>query len=342
MYPRKAEVLRAAIVGCGDVAGGYDESSADGSVFTHAGSYRRHARSIELKACVEPDSSRRRAFQKAWRVESGLASLRELFSGDGSYDLISVCTPDRLHEENLRAVISSGRARMIWAEKPLTTSARSAEAVLKLARKRGVGVRLSNHRRWEPEHARLASELADGLIGELVGFHASYVKGLTHIGCTMIDTLRLLLGEPRFIQAIPPFDKGSYPGDPSISFFADFGGAAGLVHGVDVDRYVYSVFEIEIIGAKGRVRVEENGERVEIRRGRADRRHGWHGELGEPEVRTTKLADAFPRGLALMIKDLENGQTGDVSEALNGLRDLEIVDAIKRSAARGGKAVAIA
>lgn len=340
MCPRKSEPLRAAIVGCGDVAGGYDEHARDGSVFTHAGSYRRHRERIRLAACVEPDARRREAFRKAWRVPQGFSTVEELLSA-GSYDIVSLCTPDKLHESQLRALIASGRAKMIWAEKPLTTSARSARAVLKLARKRGVGIRLSNHRRWEPEHLRLARDLRDGAIGKIVGFNARYVKGITHIGCTMIDTLRLLLGEPRTVQAVPPFDAGSYPGDPSISFLADFGGASGIVHGVDRDRYVYSLFEIEVVGSTGRARLIDSGERFELQRGRADRRHGWHGELGEPAVRTTKLSQAFPRGLELMLRDLVAGRARGVSEAANGLRDLEIVEAVKRSAALGGRAVRV-
>src|ERR1051325_6427630 len=72
---------RAAIVGCGDIAGGYDERSTDSSgVFTHAGAYRRLADHALLAACAEPDSARRAAFQRAWSVPEAFDGLDALLA----------------------------------------------------------------------------------------------------------------------------------------------------------------------------------------------------------------------------------------------------------------------
>lgn len=326
-------LLRAAVVGCGDVAGGYDEHGRRGEVFTHAGAYRRHSRRVRLAACADPDAARRRAFQKAWNVPAGYDNVDAMLAA-GPYDIVSVCSPDALHERHLNAILASGAARTIWTEKPLTTGLASARRLVLRARKAGVGLRLSNHRRWDPSHVSLARRLRAGLIGEIVGFHVSYVRGLVHIGCTAVDTLRMLLGEPTRAQALPPFGRGTYPGDPSTSFLLRFGRASGVVHGVDAALPAPGVFEIEIIGSRGRVRLLDNGRRLELRRAAGK-------TLGPATVARTLLPQAFALGLKRTLDDLDAGRSRGVAEAVEGVNDLRVIEAVRLSQKRGGAAVDI-
>ena len=56
------------IVGCGKIAGGFDEGRPVGdSPLTHAGAYIRDGR-FNIVACVEPDDNRRSEFMAAWDV----------------------------------------------------------------------------------------------------------------------------------------------------------------------------------------------------------------------------------------------------------------------------------
>ena len=52
------EVLSALIIGCGDIAGGYDEAGDERAVRTHAGAYRAHP-NFCVTACIDPDDQRR-------------------------------------------------------------------------------------------------------------------------------------------------------------------------------------------------------------------------------------------------------------------------------------------
>ena len=55
------EVLSALIIGCGDIAGGYDEAGDERAVRTHAGAYRAHP-NFCVSACIEPDVQSRQQF----------------------------------------------------------------------------------------------------------------------------------------------------------------------------------------------------------------------------------------------------------------------------------------
>jgi predicted dehydrogenase len=329
-------MLTAAIIGCGDIAGGYDERATTPGVFSHAGAYGRRQDRIRLIACADPDPARRSRFQAAWQVERGYGSAGEMLA-DVAVDIISVCSPDACHAEHLSQIVDSGRARMIWAEKPLTTRADTARTIVEKAARAGVGIRLSNQRRWNAAHNQLASEIRGGALGRITAVTGWYVKGLTHIGTTMINTMRLLVGEIAQVQALEPFTGGCYSGDPSLSAVLWFdAGVCGVIHGVDGDAYRYSTFELDLTGSDGRARLLENGDRIEIATPRVNGHYSGFNELQPASVRETGMSNAMLTGLDRMLAALDDGPAGDVSEARDGLRDLTIVDAILRSAAAGG------
>jgi predicted dehydrogenase len=69
--------LRVMIVGCGNIAGGFDEGCPpERPPYTHAGAYAGDGR-FELLACVEPDEKRRVEFMSAWNVSTGFCSIED-------------------------------------------------------------------------------------------------------------------------------------------------------------------------------------------------------------------------------------------------------------------------
>jgi predicted dehydrogenase len=329
----------AAIVGCGDIAGGYDERARTAGQFTHAGAYRARAGQVRVIACAEPDETRRRRFQERWNVDRGYASIDEMLA-DVEADIVSVCSPDRLHAEHLSRIIESRRARMIWAEKPLTTDAVSAGAIVDAAALAGIGIRLTNQRRWDAAHVGLAADIRGGKLGALTAVNGYYVRGLTHIGTTMIDTLRLLVGEIVRVQALEPFGTGCCPGDPSLSAVLWFeNGPCATMRGVDGDAYSYSVFEIDIVGTKGRARVVANGDRIELAAPAVHGHYDGFNELQPASSCETGLTGAMLAGLDRMLAAFDRGDAANVSEAREGVRDLTVVDAVRHSAGAGGAKV---
>src|SRR5690606_32346460 len=69
-------------------------------VFSHAGAFARHT-SFILKACVEPDKSKRIDFQKNWGIETGFASLDEAIHSLKQVDVVSICSPTDMHFDHV-------------------------------------------------------------------------------------------------------------------------------------------------------------------------------------------------------------------------------------------------
>ncbi len=93
-----SDVLSVLIVGCGDMAGGYDEARAGAEILTHAGAYARHP-GFAVTACVEPDEARRREFMDRWRIAAGFFDLAACRAAGSAFDVASVCTPVAAPEE---------------------------------------------------------------------------------------------------------------------------------------------------------------------------------------------------------------------------------------------------
>src|SRR5262245_1114055 len=87
----ETSVLRAIVIGCGQIAGGYNRGPGDRLVLTHALAYRRHS-AYELVACVDPNARVRNEFAARWAVPAAFASLDEAIAA-GNYDVASVCSP---------------------------------------------------------------------------------------------------------------------------------------------------------------------------------------------------------------------------------------------------------
>lgn len=317
-------MLSAAIIGCGDIAGGYDEKSSDDGIYSHAGAYR--ACGVKIAAVYDVDGARARAFASYWGVGRVCESLEELYTAE-EYDIVSVCSPDNTHHRIVTGFLSAGKARIVWAEKPLALSAAEGREMVALAREKNTGFRVSYQRRWEPVHAALAEEIRKGSIGKITAARGCYVKGLLHIGTTMIDTMRYLLGEPDAARPISVSHKGCYPGDSSsdiVLLYPD--GVTAVIQGIDGSAYSYSLFELDIIGTGGRMRITEGGDHYEVFGVVPYGHYEGFSELKSARSGKTQMGASMKNGLELMLQSLKDGTWNDVGEGENALKNLLLAE----------------
>ena len=73
------------IVGCGQIAGGFDMSDEIDTKtqypLSHAGAFNADKR-FSLTACVEPDRYKRENFMRYWNIPTGFDNLRDVKKGD--------------------------------------------------------------------------------------------------------------------------------------------------------------------------------------------------------------------------------------------------------------------
>lgn len=255
--------LRVLIVGCGNIAGGFDaNNSADSMPFSHAGAYIKHGE-FQISACVDPDQAKRQAFMQRWPVVNGFDSIEDVFRADERYDVISICSPTSAHYHDVLAAIDL-KPRLIFCEKPVTPSALQTAELVERCKNAGIVLVVNYTRRWDADVMRLRDELSAGAWGAIRSVTGVYTKGILNNGSHMIDLLRLFFGtlEVRSV-GIPVWDMLS--DDPAIP--------ALLVGSGDINVQIacghaqdFSLFELQIITENGVVCMEDGGLNWRIRR----------------------------------------------------------------------------
>lgn len=248
--------LNVVIVGCGNIAGGFDADRPSGKPpLSHAGAYLQHG-GFRIVAAIEPDHGRREAFQRRWNTKATFASFEDFASSERT-DVVSICSPTSFHAEHLEAALRL-RPRLIFCEKPLTLSIEESERLIARCEKSGISLAVNYSRRWAPDVERLRKALAAGELGvprSIVGF---YNKGVLHNGGHMVDLLHHLLGRPLFVVATGPPVWDFFAEDPTVPALlrTEDGLCIHLVAGHAAD---YSLFELQLLTSTASIAMEDSG-----------------------------------------------------------------------------------
>ncbi len=306
---------RAVIIGAGNAGAGYDRPDSV-VVLSHA-----HAVLVSpqfhLAGFVDPDWSRALAAQKAWGGEA-YRSIAEAFS-HAPFDVAIVAAPDACHHDLLVELLRLP-LKLIIAEKPLVRSLAQAAEVQRLHVAAGVPLVVNYTRRFIPEYRDLRSRIASGDYGSYLCGTGYYGKGVLHNGSHMIDLLHFFLGHISGHRVVA-VERDYAEDDPSVSASLQLanGGTFSLLH---VNHANYSIFEMDLLFEKQRVRMAESGMLVEMFDVQADATVSGFRMLGRSSAMRIPV-DRGLRGLYAHASDCLEGRAAPacgVAEATEALR----------------------
>ncbi|MEI7605792.1 MAG: Gfo/Idh/MocA family oxidoreductase [Rhodospirillaceae bacterium] len=240
--------LTVAIVGAGNIAGGYDVDRVEGDegVYSHAGAYRAQGGFV-LETVFDPAPGRAETFRCAWGVNRVATSFSDIL--DGRHDVVSLCSPDDTHFACLESLLTARCCRTIFVEKPLALRLEDIGQVIDLAERAGINVVCNFQRRFEPVHGELRRKVAENP-GALRSVTGHYMKGLHHIGVTMVDSLTWICGYPEAVLAHHRAWNGD-TGDFSYEFVLFYPHYTVSVKTVDAEGagYAFHIFELDFLFA---------------------------------------------------------------------------------------------
>lgn len=288
--------LRAVIIGCGQIAGGYDENSPDDCVLTHAKAYRQHP-NTELTAVCDTDLVKAEWFARRWGAHDAYDDVRTLLSAVRP-DIVSICTPDATHADILDACLSVS-PRAVWCEKPVTNDANDGRRLVAEYERRGIPLAVNYSRRWDRCVQRLTQDLRCSPSATTRGV-VFYGKGLRHNGSHALDLLLHWFGPVReFDVAGQTIDYSA--DDPSVS------GRLRFESGPEIDliawdESLFTIWEIDLLTANARYKLVEAGLKLQRYAVRQDPVFAGYTELEpEPEQWTTDLHQLASRALANIV-----------------------------------------
>jgi predicted dehydrogenase len=291
---------RAAVIGCGRIGGDCgDPASGSSRLTSHAAAYRSVERT-ELVALSDSDQGRLARAGQRHGVTRLYPDYRALLDRERP-DVVSICTPSDSHASVVRDVLHQGAASAILLEKPIASSVEAAGAVVQDVSGSRVVVAVNYTRRFMPVYQRLVADVHAGGLGRMQHIAALYGKGVFNNGTHMLDLLRWLFGDPSDVTATAVASGGA---DPTLDLrIAWRDGCSAWMRGTDSGAY--NVFELDLVGTAGRVRLTDVGHRLE-RYHVEDTRFGFRQLSAVPVVEPTGLHGAIRAAVENLIDCIES------------------------------------
>lgn len=294
------KVYSVLIIGAGKIGAFFDTPQGE-QVLTHAHAFTSHP-GFKLLGFVDADRNQAERAAAVWGGDA-FSTISGAFAQQ-VVDVAVVAVPDELHYPLLKDLVAY-QPKLVFAEKPLTKRLIEAEEIVHLYRERGVSLGVNYTRRFVPEFVTLRDEIKSGAFGRFLTGTGYYGKGTLHNGSHLIDLLRFMLGEiaaTRTISKIHDF----FEDDPSCSAVLDLADGGEFVMQA-VDCRSYTVFEMDLLFEKKRVRLVDAGFSIEDHEIRENTMFAGYRNPVLSQTIDTGLKSAFSQAVALIYAQLSSG-----------------------------------
>ncbi|HLK56594.1 MAG TPA: Gfo/Idh/MocA family oxidoreductase [Chthonomonadaceae bacterium] len=189
-------------------------------------------------------------------------------------DLVSIITPDDQHYAPYRQALEA--KQNCFLEKPLTINVPEARELVALARRQGVYCGINFNHRYATPFILVQQHIAEGKVGKPLLFHWRFTGGhyperqqllLAHLlymqshGFNMLQTLGGRIIHIRG-HAFDPRGTGQYT-TAAFSLQFESGAVGTFSASVDGDYKDPDIYQFELMGEKGRVKVDDAIRRFE-------------------------------------------------------------------------------
>jgi predicted dehydrogenase len=228
---------------------------------------------VTVEAIVARNAERREQTAREYGIPAAYERYEEVLAR-GDIDLVSICTPDRLHARQALDALEAGVH--VLCEKPIATTLEDASALLRTVRQTGLVYAAGHNYRFIPQFARLKALADEGVVGDLLLGESRYVQdlyGMETLGSDYwrfadpqdfylggaihnVDLLRWVVGEIREVHAYSTRGMPFYPLDDTyVSHFTFENACIGrllLVLGARLKEKL--CFDLNVYGREGVLR----------------------------------------------------------------------------------------
>jgi len=290
--------LKAGIIGCGQIAGGYNFICERDKSLSHACSYK-NIKSVDLVAACDPNKKALHEFQQKWRVNSIYPSISEMLENE-KIDILSVCSPTEFHLESFEAISHNKNIKGIFCEKPLAYDLNDAKKILSLAKEKIVSI--NYFRRWNPSLKKLKNDFQSKKYGTIDFVHIRYTKGLINNASHYIDLLTWFFGAPIEIETTYIYPKISF--DFGVDFRLTFkdGFVASFSHCPEL-KFVH--IEMDFFTDMGKLSLLQRGQYISWYKSEIDQSYSTFKKLSLSKSYETEWQDCPTRAIMELISRIQ-------------------------------------
>ena len=248
-------MYNAAIVGCGNIASGFDDVLMHEFPKTHAGAYWK-SKKIYLIAACDPNFEKINNFKNKWGTKYTTPAIEDFIKIHEKIDVVSICSPTKIHFEHLKVALKL-KPKVVFCEKPLTDNIEKSKEIVRKYTDANTTLVVNYSRRWDPDVIILKDRIQNKDLGKIYSITGIYNKGIFNNGSHMIDLIQYIFGELDIISTGPKIFDYSRT-DPTISALLVTSKNIPVMLNI-ADSRAYTIFELQIITENGVIRMEESG-----------------------------------------------------------------------------------
>jgi len=316
--------LTVSIIGAGNIAGGFDEKKLNNStgIFSHAGAYTKNGNFV-IKNIFDVDKKRGRDFKEYWNVQNIANSENEIIN---SYqDIISICSPDKFHFKTIKNILLNNSCKTIFIEKPLGLTIEEVSEIYELSKKSKINIVVNFQRHFDDSYKLHHFNDID-----VITANCYYIKGLKHIGITMIDTLIMIFGYPKSLYTYNKVYNKEVQ-DYSYEFIFFYDDFNITVKTVDKNSYQYHIFDIDILTKDRRIIFTDNGNTLLTYDLASYKYSGINVLAKEPIKVTTEYEISILKSIEYLYDITYNGKKHTINTVTNSYNNHVLLDKIIES-----------
>ena len=318
--------LTAAVIGCGSIGSSMQDNpgAKRRGICTHASAYQSHNRT-ELTALCDTNPNNLSQALNRWGDHIQGYSDVALMLQECQPDLVSVATHVDSHFEITQRCLLAPSVKAVLLEKPISNDLNEAYALRDLAEQSGKILTINYSRRFPKIFQQLASDFAQKRWGDVVHISGFYTKGLIHNGTHWLDMFRMFFGEPDTAQGFAKLSDPDHTlknGDAMISFAM----SSSQAPSVEVRAFpvsAHTIFDMDILLTKGRVRIIDQSDTIEIYQVKEDYPFVGYQALDLIETHQNCLKHFVAHGIDDLVQSVITN-TPSSSPITSAIRNLEL------------------
>lgn len=325
----------ATVIGCGNM--GIEENNFGTAVRpgTHAAAYHANPRTT-LVGLADTSKERLEWAKKCYPKIPVFSSAKQLLK-TLKPDIVSIATQPDSHA-SLTILAAQHKVRAIVCEKPITISTKGGQKMIDACKKNGSLLFINHGRRFDPLIRKCAADIKNGFIGEVLQATCYSYNGLMNNGTHTVDLLRFLLGEITAVQGWTNEKTSKSPHDKNVDAricFSD--GAYATLQTLSPN---YGLADCYIYGTKGRIAIQQLGYRLAYTPLIENKEwKGYHQLSAKSKI--IGKPRSFMKSMVAHVVSCLNGEEVPVSSGQDGLRALQVLFALRKSAQAKGKRINI-
>ena len=334
----KNVVYKAAIIGCGRIASDFDDDPMMVKTFgiaSHAGGYADNP-NVELVAASDISEEKLNKFGRRWNVKNLYSDYKEMLEKE-EIDILSICTWNSTHL-NILEIAAKNNVKAVWCEKPISNSLDSAKGMIEIAEQNNIILAINHSRRWDTLYRDITRFINQGELGDIQQVSCYYTGGLANTCSHLFDVLRMFLGDVEGVSSW--INDDATKDDPNMDGYLRFkNGAAATLQSVTLQSFL--IFEFDIYGTNGRLRIQDNGFNLSYWRAKESPKYKRFNELYEESAPFEIYPKTMIKGAVQdIVECLQTGRkpacTGD-----DGYKSLEMICAFQFSVNEGNKYISL-